>query len=60
MADKEKIPLDTAAVDSMEHDFGFPLNMSPYENYSPDVGRMSGMLPGLFENGGVYYHVTRL
>ena len=42
----------------MEHDFGFPLNMPPYEKYSPNVGRMSGMLPGLFENGGVYCHPT--
>ena len=58
VADKEKIPLITAAVDSMKHDFGFPLNMPPYENYSPDAGRMSGMLPGLFENGGVYCHAT--
>ncbi len=46
------------SVDSMEHDFGFPLNMPPYEKYSPNVGRMSGMLPGLFENGGVYCHAT--
>lgn len=47
-----------AAVDGMEQDFGFPLNLPPYEHYSPNVGRMSGMLPGLFENGGVYCHAT--
>ena len=46
------------AVDSMEQDFGFPLNMPPYPTYDPHVGRMSGMLPGLFENGGVYCHAT--
>ncbi len=46
------------AVDSMEHDFGFPLNTPPYTEYSPHVGRMSGMLPGEFENGGVYCHAT--
>ena len=46
------------AVDGMEHDFGFPLNLPPYSEYSPHVGRMSGMLPGLFENGGVYCHAT--
>lgn len=46
------------AIDSMEHDFGFPLNLPAYSEYSPDVGRMSGMLPGLFENGGVYCHAT--
>lgn len=54
----ERMTKVTAAVDSMEHDFGFPLNMPPYETYSPNVGRMSGMLPGLFENGGVYCHAT--
>lgn len=42
----------------MEHEFGFPLNLPPYLAYSPHVGRMSGMLPGLFENGGVYCHAT--
>ena len=58
VAEGERIPAVLEAVDSMEHDFGFPLNMPPYLEYSPDVGRMSGMLPGLFENGGVYCHAT--
>lgn len=55
---KERLPKLIEAVDGMEHDFGFPLNLPPYEEYSPLVGRMSGMLPGLFENGGVYCHAT--
>ena len=46
------------AVDGMERDFGFPLNDPPYTGYDPMVGRMSGMLPGLFENGGVYCHAS--
>ncbi len=46
------------AVDSMEHDFGFPLNLPAYPSFTPHAGRMSGMLPGLFENGGVYCHAT--
>jgi len=54
----ERLPGLVAAVDSMEHDFGFPLNQPPYRTYSPNVGRMSGMLPGEFENGGVYCHAT--
>lgn len=54
----ERLESVLSAVDSMEHDFGFPLNLPPYEGYSPQVGRMSGMLPGLFENGGVYCHAT--
>ena len=56
--DEEKLPALLKSVDSMEQDFGFPLNMPPYESYSPNVGRMSGMLPGLFENGGIYCHAT--
>ena len=58
IADDKKLPKLLESVDSMEHDFGFPLNLPPYEEYSPQVGRMSGMLPGLFENGGVYCHAT--
>ena len=58
VADEERLPLVLKSVDQMEHDFGFPLNLPPYPKYSPNVGRMSGMLPGLFENGGVYCHAT--
>lgn len=58
VADGERRSLTLEAVDGMEHDFGFPLNMPPYPEYSPNVGRMSGMLPGLFENGGIYCHAT--
>lgn len=58
VADEEKLPLVLEAVDSMEQDFGFPLNLPPYPAYDSHVGRMSGMLPGLFENGGVYCHAT--
>lgn len=58
VAEGERLAKVVDAIDSMEQDFGFPLNMPPYEKYSPNVGRMSGMLPGLFENGGVYCHAT--
>lgn len=58
VAENERLLSVLKAVDWMEHDFGFPLNAPPYPNYSPHVGRMSGMLPGLFENGGVYCHAT--
>lgn len=58
VADQEKLPALLKAVDGMERDFGFPLNDPPYPEYSPHAGRMSGMLPGLFENGGVYCHAT--
>lgn len=51
---EERMKQVQAAIDSMEQDFGFPLNLPPYDHYQPETGRMSGMLPGLFENGGVY------
>lgn len=54
----EKLPALLKAVDGMERDFGFPLNDPPYQGYDPMAGRMSGMLPGLFENGGVYCHAS--
>jgi len=56
--DDEKLPFVLKSIDSMEHQFGFPLNMPAYDEYSPHVGRMGGMLPGIFENGGVYCHAT--
>ncbi len=57
-AREENLPKLLRSVDYMEHDFGFTLNLPSYPEYSPHVGRMSGMLPGLFENGGVYCHAT--
>lgn len=58
VVDEERMPQLLEAVDSMEQDFGFPLNQPPYMSYDQHVGRMSGMLPGLFENGGVYCHAV--
>ncbi len=47
-----------SAIDSMEHDFGFPINSPPNVEYSDHTGRMSLMAPGLYENGGVYCHAS--
>ncbi|MCM1264441.1 MAG: cellobiose phosphorylase, partial [Butyrivibrio sp.] len=58
VAPKDRLKQVVAAIDGMEQDFGFPLNSPPYEHYLPETGRMSGMLPGLFENGGVYCHAS--
>ena len=58
VAEADRIPSVLKAVDGMERDFGFPLNDPPYAAFDPMVGRMSGMLPGLFENGGVYCHAS--
>lgn len=45
-----------AAVDDMETPYGIPLCKPAYSQYYYPVGRMSGMLPGVFENGGIYHH----
>lgn len=46
------------SIDDMEHDYGFPINKPPYTEYSPHIGRMGLMLPGLYENGGIYCHAA--
>jgi cellobiose phosphorylase len=56
--DEDKLDKVIKAIDSMEHDFGFPINMPPYTQYTPHIGRMGLMLPGLYENGGVYCHAS--
>ena len=58
VVDQSRLPLVLHTIDSMEHPFGFPLNDPPYTTYDRHVGRMSGMLPGLYENGGVYCHAS--
>ncbi|MCM1211425.1 MAG: cellobiose phosphorylase [Blautia sp.] len=58
VAPEDRLEKVVAAIDGMEQDFGFPLNLPPYDSYLPETGRMSGMLPGLFENGGVYCHAS--
>lgn len=44
------------AIDAMETDEGVPLCSPAYVAYDEAVGRMSGMLPGIYENGGIYNH----
>lgn len=44
------------AIDDMESEEGIPLCAPPYQTFDESVGRMSGMLPGIFENGGIYNH----
>lgn len=55
--DAERRAAALARLDGMMHDFGLPLCDPPYRSFDPRVGRMSAMLPGLFENGGAYCHV---
>lgn len=44
------------SIDSMENERGIPLCMPAYKEYDNRVGRMSGMLPGVYENAGIYNH----
>ena len=44
------------AVDAAVTPEGVRLCTPPYPRYDARVGRMSGMLPGVYENGGIYNH----
>ena len=44
------------AIQSMETEEGIPMCCPAYETYDETVGRMSGMLPGVYENAGIYNH----
>ena len=45
-----------SAIGGMETERGIPLCAPPYREYDERVGRMSGMLEGVYENGGIYNH----
>lgn len=53
---KERMESVIKSIDSMENEYGIPICMPPYEEYDETVGRMSGMLPGVYENAGIYNH----
>ncbi len=40
----------------LNHPYGFRLFYPSYPKYDPAIGRCSGELPGIFENGAVYNH----
>lgn len=53
---EERLPAVLQTIDKMDGKYGIQLCEPAYAHYDSHVGRMSGMLPGLFENGGVYNH----
>ena len=55
---RERLEAVLKAIDGMDTRYGIPLCKPAYETFDRHVGRMSGMLPGLFENGGVYNHAN--
>jgi len=42
----------------LESDYGCPLLYPSYQKYDPSVGRLTGHVPGIWENGGIYCHGT--
>ena len=52
----ERLDKVISAMDSTETNEGIPMCVPPYKTYDETVGRMSGMLPGVYENGGIYNH----
>lgn len=42
----------------LEADYGCPLLYPSYQKYDPSVGRLTGHVPGIWENGGIYCHGT--
>ena len=52
----ERLPRLLQAVDLRETPQGVPMCVPPYPHYDETVGRMSGMLAGVYENGGIYNH----
>lgn len=45
-----------ASIDHMETEYGVPLCDPPYFRFDENVGRMSAMPAGVYENGGIYNH----
>ncbi|MBQ7034848.1 MAG: hypothetical protein IJN34_03835 [Clostridia bacterium] len=52
----DRLPALLKSIDDMETPGGMPICSPAYTTYDPEVGRMSGMAPGVFENGGIYNH----
>lgn len=53
---ENRLPSVLSSIDAMETGEGVPLCAPPYQTFDESVGRMSGMLPGIYENGGIYNH----
>lgn len=49
-------PLIDVTTKHLSHPYGFRLFYPAYPKYDPTIGRCSGELTGIFENGAVYNH----
>lgn len=52
----ERLAALCRSIDSLDTDYGAALLKPPYDGFDPSVGRISAMLPGIYENGGVFNH----
>lgn len=57
VADEDKLEKCIAAADKyLDSDYG-PLTLTPaYRKYDPRIGRLTGFIPGIWENGAPYCH----
>ncbi|GIO37698.1 glycosyl transferase [Paenibacillus antibioticophila] len=57
IASEERIRQCLTAIDErLDSPYG-PLTLSPtYTNYKPEIGRLTGFVPGIWENGAPYCH----
>lgn len=57
IAPEERIQLCLKAIDErLDSPYG-PLTLSPtYTSYKPEIGRLTGFVPGIWENGAPYCH----
>lgn len=56
VAEGERLKRTLAAIDSLDTEIGPALLKPAYSGYDPEIGRISGMVAGAFENAAVYSH----
>ncbi len=56
VAEGERLRKTLATIDSLDTEIGPVLLKPAYSGYDPRIGRITGMVPGAFENGAVYSH----
>lgn len=56
---EERLPQVLTCIDEqIETEIGCPVNIPAYTSYIPRYGRITAQLPGTWENGASYCHVT--
>ncbi len=55
---KDRLERVLKAIDGMETEVGFPVNLPAFDKFDSMFGRTSAQIPGTWENGSSYCHVT--